>query len=153
MATKGPRSRRFLDVDVVGADSLMRALHELGRSGVQEQIIAPTLDEAGDLLMAAVEPNIPVDDGDLKATLRKLLSKTRVRIVVGSAKAFHGRFLEFGTVKMAARPFMRPALDNNRRRIEGIAAKNMQAAVDSIGKGGRVITSGGRGRFSRSKAL
>lgn len=36
----------------------------------------------------------------------------RVSAAVGPGpEGFYGRFLEFGTVKMAARPFMRPAFD------------------------------------------
>ena len=32
-----------------------------------------------------------------------------------SVDAFYGRFVEFGTVKMAARPFMRPAFDTKKQ--------------------------------------
>ena len=48
-----------------------------------------------------------------------------VTIRHGSGKvpkdAFYGRFVEFGTVKMAAHPFLRPAIDNN-----------VQAAIDAM---------------------
>lgn len=48
-----------------------------------------------------------------------------VTIRAGSGKvpkdAFYGKFVEFGTVKMAPRPFLRPAIDNN-----------VQAAIDAM---------------------
>lgn len=41
---------------------------------------------------------------------------------ISAGHAFWGKFLEFGTVKMAARPFFRPAFD-----------ANSQAATDKVG--------------------
>lgn len=38
-------------------------------------------------------------------------------IRVGGAGAFHAPFVEFGTVKMAAHPFVRPAVDGNQAAI------------------------------------
>lgn len=38
-------------------------------------------------------------------------------IKVGGAGAFHAPFVEFGTVKMAAHPFVRPAVDSNQASI------------------------------------
>ena len=41
---------------------------------------------------------------------------------VKRGKAFYAKFLEFGTSKMAARPFLRPAIFNNAREIVRIIA-------------------------------
>jgi HK97 gp10 family phage protein len=45
---------------------------------------------------------------------------------------FYGRFLEFGTVKQAARPWLRPAFDTTRvavtRRLAALLAKRVRAA-------------------------
>jgi HK97 gp10 family phage protein len=38
-------------------------------------------------------------------------------IKVGGAGAFHAPFIEFGTVKLAANPFVRPAIDGNEQSI------------------------------------
>lgn len=146
------RSRSFVTVDAVGSKELVRAFQQLARTGVQEHIIAPTLEEAVDLVYRDVESRVPVRTGGLKDTLRKRVSKTIARITIGNKREHHGKFLEFGTSKMPARPFMRPALDGNRRAIEGIAVKHMNRALAMLGRGGSVYSAGGRGRFKRGKS-
>lgn len=42
--------------------------------------------------------------------------KRRAGTYYGVDDAYYWRYLEFGTVKMAPKPFMRPAFDNNRMR-------------------------------------
>lgn len=43
---------------------------------------------------------------------------------------WYWRLLEFGTSKMAARPFMRPAMQNNAERTLNVTAQAMQVETD-----------------------
>lgn len=52
-------------------------------------------------------------------------TKAAYRVSWNKSHAFYGRFLEFGTSKMAAKPFLRPAYDAAR-------AKALQAAQDRM---------------------
>jgi len=52
--------------------------------------------------------------------------KLRVRV---TSKAGYSSALEFGTSKMAARPFMRPARDKMRPQAEALVAKAVQKQV------------------------
>ncbi len=55
----------------------------------------------------------------------------------GGGNVYHWRFLEFGTEKMAARPFMRPALANNVQRVTDTFVTEAGKAIDNIlAKGG-----------------
>ena len=45
------------------------------------------------------------------------------------SKAFYGRFVEFGTQKMAARPFLRPALEAKRREAAQAMKERLQQRV------------------------
>ncbi len=45
-------------------------------------------------------------------------------------ETFHWRFLEFGTEKMAAQPFLRPALANNTSEAISVFAKEYEKAID-----------------------
>ena len=56
----------------------------------------------------------------------------------GDPKAtFHWRFIEFGTSKIAARPFMRPALAENAQKVSDTFTAELRKAVDRIASTGR----------------
>lgn len=48
--------------------------------------------------------------------------------------AYYWRYLEFGTVKMAARPFIRPAFDNNRMRAIEVMKATGQRRIMAAAK-------------------
>ena len=50
---------------------------------------------------------------------------------------FYFRFLEFGTSKMAARPFLRPALAENVNTVTQITSEELRKAIDRIAKTGK----------------
>tara|TARA_Y100001937_G_scaffold50340_2_gene70008 strand:+ start:828 stop:1256 length:429 start_codon:yes stop_codon:yes gene_type:complete len=65
------------------------------------------------------------DTGFLVSNITKTAvekSGTALSIAVES-KAKYSKFLEFGTRKMSARPFLQPALEKNRNKIKGKFAK------------------------------
>lgn len=50
--------------------------------------------------------------------------------LVEAAETFHWRFLEFGTSRQRAQPFMRPALENNVERVTVAYATKLSAEID-----------------------
>lgn len=68
---------------------------------------------------------VPVQTGALRASIEKRVDAGRDRIV---GRVFTrspiAHFIEFGTVKMAPRPFMRPALYENAEEIKKIFGVN-----------------------------
>ena len=63
---------------------------------------------------------------------RKDVSDTETGVVIGPwKKRFYGFFLEWGTVKMQAQPFLRPAFDENTKRSLGILETQLWANVTS----------------------
>ncbi len=62
--------------------------------------------------------------GALKRSIRVVRlhgdPKRNVRIYAGSRAVFYARFVEYGTVKMPAKPFLRPALNASKARIKSI---------------------------------
>ena len=70
----------------------------------------------GTLRRAVYQAFAERESGDGRAMYRVSFNKTH---------AFYGRFVEFGTSKMAAKPFIRPAYDAAR-------AKALQAAQDRM---------------------
>lgn len=133
-------SRTFVDLQLVGGREFLAALKALEPSGMQAHVIQPALREGGEIVRADVERAIPRDSGRLAESLRLTVAKTRARIIVGKggkSGPYYGKFLEFGTAKMRARPFMRPALDHNKGRIVAIFICQLQMVVDRIGRSSR----------------
>jgi HK97 gp10 family phage protein len=64
------------------------------------------------------------ESGALKASIRVVLlygdDKRNIRLYAGSRKVFYARFVEYGTTKMSAKPFLRPALNSSRSQIKSI---------------------------------
>ena len=76
------------------------------------------LQKAGELVADRARLNVPVDTGKLKASIRVVRlkgdPKLDVRVYAGSREkggAFYAHMVEYGTVKMRARPYLRPALN------------------------------------------
>lgn len=59
--------------------------------------------------------------------------KEKLAVKVGPHKdAFYGKYLEFGTSKMAARPWLRPAFDANKNRAKAIFAGIMKKIIEDV---------------------
>lgn len=52
----------------------------------------------------------------------------------GGGNVYYWRFVEFGTSKMAARPFMRPALSENVDKVTNVAVVELNKALDRAAK-------------------
>lgn len=104
------------EVRVHGLDKLNAALLELGTNAAR-RAGKKALRQGANVILDATRGQAPVRTGNLKKSLY-----THDHGVIGDRilfsvdlrpRAFYGRFLEFGTSKMAARPFMRPAAENH----------------------------------------
>jgi len=108
------------------ADSSVKGLEELIKSlekfpvNVQKNVVTGAIRAGGTLIKKEAQLNVSKDTGSLKKsiTVVKRRSKNKNLIifsVVPKLKNKHGylaHFFEFGTSKMAANPFLRPAYEN-----------------------------------------
>lgn len=64
------------------------------------------------------------EGGALKKSIRVVRlrdSKARnIRVYAGNKEAYYSRWVEYGTSKMKARPFLRPALNSSKAKIQSI---------------------------------
>lgn len=73
---------------------------------------------------ADMRDRVPVRHGLLKKSIHvikaEMANKGLVGLVIGigDRKAYHGHFVEFGTVKMSARPFIEPAVQAGQEMFE-----------------------------------
>jgi HK97 gp10 family phage protein len=98
---------------------------------MQRGVLRDALRAAARPVVASAKTKVPVRSGKLQRGIQQ-----RVSVRTGSAdaligfdrKQFYGRFIELGTSKMSARPFLRPALDESQSKIE-------QAFIAAIERG------------------
>ena len=94
------------------------------------------------MILIAAQANCPVVSGDLKKSLKvRALKKKRHRygvMVATSAgwfkgKTFYGAFVEYGTSKKPANPFIRPAFDSESGRAEMVLRRELKIGIESVG--------------------
>jgi HK97 gp10 family phage protein len=112
MAVRVPRE--VIKVEVKGLKQTAEALRQLPFRMMKRTVIAGTI-TSGKVVLDELKRRVPRKTGRLAKSLTMTRPRTRrgnVTIQVGPSKyGFYGRFLEFGTSKISARPWMRPAFD------------------------------------------
>ena len=117
-----------VSVKMDGLDELRNRLKSFSNP---DPIVNTALEKAGEHLRSAIEDSTPVRTGKLKAAIIKggVINK---RIQIGPSQqgpAFRAHFLEFGTSKMSAQPFMRPAFEVSKSKIEQIMAEEIRKGL------------------------
>jgi len=108
-------------VELTGLDDLLKELNALSER-IAARAENKALREGAEILRAAISKRAPRRTGRLLKSIEKSnvkRSKEGVKYIeVGpNRSAFYGVFLEFGTSKMAARPFIGPALEEKQKEI------------------------------------
>lgn len=115
-----------------GTEEMIRNLENIKRrvlnKGMKSGIMA-----AAEIVRSSAAARAPRGrTGRLSGEMTIVWEGRRHRAKVGpSAAAFYGDFVERGTSKMAARPFLRPALDSNREECFAVMAKELKRTVEA----------------------
>lgn len=138
-----------------GMDDLRKALEELG-SEVATKLGKQAVRDSAVYLqgkMVAAAPHRPGvqlkyygrkrgriarNYGDLRDNIKVRLAKSRkvtaVSYTVSTGQAFWGYFLEFGTVRMAAQPWMRPTFDAAVNVCVDLQIDRLRAGIARVAK-------------------
>lgn len=110
------------NLEAINRSARGRALRKAARTGAEE-------------IVKEAKRQVPVDTGKTRQYIRSWLTERRsdsVTAAVGvtaKTRAHVAKFLETGTSKMAARPFLRPAIDEQQRKA---AEATQQAMVEAV---------------------
>jgi HK97 gp10 family phage protein len=134
-------------VKIHGLRELQRAMRELPRR-MDRRILNAALMAGARPMVADAKANVLVDTGALRSAiratpLRKTSHTSTVQIGIGRARQtkaqrmagakryvpFYGLFLEFGTSKMSAKPFLRPAFERNKRSAVEIIRERIATRI------------------------
>ncbi|MCR4436639.1 MAG: HK97 gp10 family phage protein [Clostridiales bacterium] len=120
-----------LKAEVEGAEEVIKLLEEMGQKA--EEVLAKAAEAGGMVALSEARRRCPVKTGRLRASLtltqgKKTPARANVRIEHGK-KEYYGTFVELGTRKQPARPFMRPAVDENKKQISDAVTEEIGRAV------------------------
>ena len=121
-------------IEIDGIDEVLRKLGQLEDQGKRAESAA--LRSAGDRIKESIQAETPVDEGDLLKSINRSNVKTKEgvkQVEVGPdsrGKRSHvARFLEFGTVKMKANPFMSRGYEQARAETLAIIARELRKGL------------------------
>jgi len=129
-----------LNLELLGADRLTarlsRASERLDRNMVEG------LNEAADQIVQDAKAVVPVDTGSLQRSIRKQhhVSEGHVHSIGVTAGGYVTNFktgrkvdyavhVEYGTSRVAAKPFLRPALERNRPLLRGVLKDRVEESL------------------------
>lgn len=124
---------------LIGSD---KALAEVGTKATQKNILVRTLKKAAKPIDDQASAMAPIDTGKLQISVITGTQLTRnqrgtaykngklgvAEVHVGTAMS-RGLFQEFGTYKMPAHPFMRPAWEANKNRAQEIIGTELWVEI------------------------
>ncbi len=118
---------------VAGLAELERKLTALGTRGARNAA-RRALRQGANVILQATRQATPVRSGNLRRALythdRGVMGDSVMFSVDLRSSGFYGRFLEFGTSKMAARPFMRPAAENQAQVAVRVIAESLGVQIE-----------------------
>jgi HK97 gp10 family phage protein len=120
------------DLKLEGIEDLIAEVEKLGAKG--SRIENQALREAGEIVRQAIKQEAPQRTGTLKKSIETSGVKTKdgvKHVEVGPDKeGWYGKFVEFGTVKMKANPFMARGYENSKdRAVDKIAVHKKHRRV------------------------
>lgn len=112
-----------MKVRVEGVKEAQQAIDEAGeRIAAALQIVA---DAAAEAVLDDARRTVPVDRGNLRDALIKTGDAGDYEVRVFTPEARYGHYVEFGTSKQPAQPFMGPAAERERKNMP----KRVESAV------------------------
>lgn len=113
---------------ITGIKELQKKMEELEKA-TQKKVLRSISRKSLNIYVKEARQNAPVDSGNLKKSIgnesAKRTGREKVAIVAGprrkkgsnTGKGYHAHLLEFGTAKMRAKPYLRPAWDTKNSEV------------------------------------
>lgn len=130
MATRMVQTDSF-SVDIEGLAELKDRFSAFDERA-QRGILRSAAKRAAEIVVEEAKARVPVRHGNLKKSMRSRakVSKRAVSVDIGfGPKEFYGQFVERGTSRMPAQPFLRPALDTKAEAVTAVFADELNAAI------------------------
>ncbi len=119
-----------------GLPALDRKLRGLGEK-LGKRVMRKALAAGGQLVVREMKKRVAKKTGGLKKSIGKRALRRRggsFAMIVGPRwpEGAHGHLVELGTVKMAAKPFMRPAFAATHKQVTGVFVKKLAEGIRKV---------------------
>ena len=125
-----PNDKTFLKIE--GLDVLIEELNKIGDEERIEKIKRTALRKAGNLIRDEMKKEAPVDTGAMKESIRNSVKQRDDGLyaeIKPSRKHYQYKFLELGTTKMQANPFMQRTFEKNKDNAQKIIEKEIKQSL------------------------
>lgn len=123
-----------IDFRIEGLEHLESQFDRLAETS-KKKVMMKALNAGIAPIKKEAKANAPVDKGVLKSQIRSKQMKYTEKPAVGiyvSGKAFYWYFIENGTSKMAAAPFLRPAVDSKHEEGVNKFKEKWKVEIDKV---------------------
>lgn len=128
--------RRMQSLSEDMANKIARAATAAGAAVIKKAAIQKVPRDTGNLAKNIIAKRLPKSETELTSehivTVRKG-RRTAKQKAAGLRDGYYGQFVEFGTVKMSPRPFLRPAFDNNKTQAVEAIKSRIEARLKKAG--------------------
>lgn len=128
-----------MSTEIKGLNDLIAKLNSLPVK-LEKKVIRSAVRKGANIIRDKARGYVPVDHGDLKKSITVSSAKYKKGTIAFAIKPrknkkrnkdiFYGKFVEFGTSKMPARPYMRPAYDEAEREVLETVISDIKSKVD-----------------------
>lgn len=123
------------EIELTGVDEILNRLQQMCEN--VGRLENKALKNAAEPVLQDAKSNVPIRTGKLKEGLKigKIKNKDGVKYILvgvdrgGNSEIFYGKFIEFGTSKRAAHPFLQPAYEKNKNSIKEIIAETLKEGL------------------------
>ena len=119
------------ECELTGMQELLNRLENLERKGQSKENKA--VKKASEVLQQEIIKNAPEDTGNLKENIDvskiKIKNETKYVEVGTENEGFYAKFLEFGTTKMDADPFMSRSFETKKNEIQDTIKKEIRKGL------------------------
>lgn len=108
----------MVTVKIIGEKEVIRNMNNYSRNmGIETQ---SAIEEVIEVIVAKAQSLAPVDTGKLRSSIQGVVRSMASDIINGHVEATvpYATYIEFGTEKMKAQPFLTPALDEGYKVLE-----------------------------------
>jgi len=130
-----------MSTEIKGLEELISKLNGLPDK-LETKVVRAAIRKGAILMRDKARDKVPVDTGTLKKSIKIRNNRSEKGIIsfkIGPTSdkkkgtdVFYGRFVEFGTSKMAAKPFMRPALDESENEVLDVVINGIQSKFNEV---------------------